>query len=81
MLVTVPAGTTVTFTVGYVLKDGLEGTSAGVTQTIFFGGGGVSSNSGYPLLAGKEKALYFMENVSLYAVTAGPNLDMNIFEF
>lgn len=81
MLVTVPAGTTITFTVGYVLKDGLEGTSAGVTQTIFFGGAGVSPNSGYPLLAGKERAFYFMENVSLYAVTAGPNLDMNIFEF
>ena len=81
MLVTVPAGTTITFTVGYVLKDGLEGTSTGVTQTIFFGGAGVSPNSGYPLLAGKERAFYFMENVSLYGVTAGPNLDMNIFEF
>ena len=80
MLVTVPAGTTITFTTGYVLKDGLEGTSAGATQTIFIGGSGVAPQSGYPLLPGKEKPFYFMENVSLYAVTAGPSLDMNIFE-
>jgi hypothetical protein len=80
MLVTVPVGTTITFTVGYVLKDGLEGTSAGVSQTIFIGGAGVSSVSGYPLLAGKEKPLYLMENVQLWACTAGPSLSMNIFE-
>lgn len=80
MLVTVPAGTTITFTVGYVLKDGLEGTSAGASQTIFIGNSGVSPNSGFPILAGKEKAFYLMENVGLYAVTAGPSIDMNIFE-
>lgn len=80
MLVTVPVGTTITFTVGYVLKDGLEGTSAGASQTIFIGNSGVSPNSGFPILAGKEKAFYLMENVSLYAVSAGPSIDMNIFE-
>lgn len=80
MLVTVPLGTTITFTVGYVLKDGLEGTSAGASQTIFIGNSGVSPNSGFPILAGKEKAFYLMENVALHAVSAGPNIDMNIFE-
>jgi hypothetical protein len=80
MLVTVPAGTTITFSVGFVLKEGLEGTNTGALQTIFLGGGGVSPNSGYPLLNGKEKAFYFMENVSLYGVTSGPSLDLNIFE-
>jgi hypothetical protein len=80
ILVTVPAGTTITFTIGFVLKDGLDGTSAGVTQTIFTGGPAVSSVAGYPLLSGKERAFYLMENVQLYAVTAGPNLNMNIFE-
>lgn len=78
--VTVPAGTTITFTVGFVLKDGLDGTSAGVTQTIFLGAAGVSSTAGCPLLSGKEKSLYIMENVQLYAVTAGPTLNMNVFE-
>lgn len=80
VLVTVPAGTSITVAIGFVLKDGLEGTSAGITQTIFMGGPGVTSTAGYPLLSGKERPFYLMENVQLYAVTAGPNLDMNIFE-
>jgi len=80
MLVTVPVGTTITFTVGYVLKDGLSGTSSGVTQTIFLGGAGVSATAGYPLLSGSERPFYLMENVTLYAVTDGPSLNMNIFE-
>lgn len=80
VLVTVPAGTTITFTLGYVLKDGLADTSSGSSQTIFVGGAGVSPTSGFPILAGKDRAFYFMENVSLYAVTAGAQLDMNIFE-
>lgn len=80
MQVVVPVGTTVTFSVGFVLKDGLEGTSAGSTQTIFIGGSGVSPVSGYPLLSGKERPFYLEENVSLYAVTSGPDLEMNIFE-
>lgn len=80
IFVTVPAATTITFDMGFVLKDGLEGTSAGATQTIFLGGAGVSPVSGYPLLAGKERPFYFEENVTLFAVTSGPSLDMNIFE-
>lgn len=80
VLVTVPAGTTITIAIGFVLKDGLDGTSAGVTQTIFMGGSGVTSTAGYPLLSGKERSFYLMENVQLYAVTAGPSLSMNIFE-
>jgi hypothetical protein len=80
VFVTVPGGTTITFSVGFVLKDGLDGTSAGVTQTIFVGGPGVTSTAGYPLLSGKERPFYLMENVQLYAVTAGPALNMNVFE-
>lgn len=80
ILVTVPAGTNITFDMGFILKDGLQGTSAGATQTIFIGGAGVSSVSGYPLLAGQEKPFYLEENVKLYAVTSGPSLAMNIFE-
>lgn len=80
ILVTVPAATTITFSMGFILKDGLEGTSAGASQTIFFGGAGVNPVSGYPLLAGKERSFYFEENVLLYAVTGGPSLSMNIFE-
>lgn len=78
--VVVPLGTTIEVSVGFVLKDGLEGTSAGASQTIFIGGAGVSPVSGYPLLSGKERPFYLEENVLLYAVTDGPNLEMNIFE-
>lgn len=81
IFVTVAVGTTITFDMGFVLKDGLEGTSAGATQTIFLGGAGVSPTSGFPLLAGKDRSYYFEENVAMYAVTSGPNLDMNIFEY
>jgi hypothetical protein len=80
IFVTVPVGTTITFTMGFVLKDGLSGTSAGATQTIFVGQSGVSASSGYPILPGQEKPFYFEENVQLYGVTSGPSLDMNIFE-
>lgn len=80
VLITVPVGTTITIAIGFVLKDGLDGTSAGVTQTIFMGGAGVSSTAGYPLLSGKERPFYLMENVQLWAVTAGPSLAMNVFE-
>lgn len=78
--VTVPNGTTVTFTGGVVLKDGLDGTSAGVSQTIFIGQSGVAPTAGYPLLSGKEKSFYILENVQIWAVTSGPTLNMNIFE-
>lgn len=80
MLVTVPAGTTITFSVGYCLKDGLEGTSAGASQTIFIGSSGVTPQAGYPILNGKEKQFYLRENVSLWGVTAAASLDINIFE-
>jgi hypothetical protein len=80
VFVTVPVGTSITFSMGFVLKDGLDGTSTGASQTIFIGGAGVSPVSGYPLLSGKEKPFFLEENVLLYAVTSGPNLDMNIFE-
>jgi hypothetical protein len=80
IFVTVAGGDSITFDMGFILKDGLEGTSAGATQTIFIGQSGVTDVVGYPILAGKEKPLYLLENVSLYAVTSGPNLTLNIFE-
>lgn len=80
IFVTVPGGTSLTYDMGFFLKDGLQGTSAGSSQTIFVGQSGVSQVVGYPILAGQEKSFYFMENVSLYAVTTGPSLTLNIFE-
>jgi hypothetical protein len=65
---------------GFVLKEGLPGTSSGVSQTIFIGGSGVTSTAGYPILSGEQKQFYLLENVNLYAVTNGPSLSLNVFE-
>lgn len=80
IFVTVPAATTITFTLGFASKDGLEGTSTGIAQTIFLGSAGVHNSVGFPLLSGKEKAFYLRENTKLFAVTAGATLPMRIFE-
>jgi hypothetical protein len=78
--ITIPVGTTLTASIGFILKDGLEGTSSGAAQTIFIGPSGVSADVGFPLLNGKEKAFYLRENTELYAVTDGPTLPLRVFE-
>ena len=80
MKVVVPVGTTVTFSVGYVLKDGLPGTTAGVSQTVYIGGPGVNAVSGYPILNGQEKQFWLFQNTQIWGVTAGGSLNLNIFE-
>lgn len=70
---------TVTFSVGFVLKNGLVGTSAGVSQTIFLGGPEVTVDSGFPLLNGQSERFFLQENVQLWAV-ANASLPMKIFE-
>lgn len=74
----VSAGT-ITFSVGYVLKSGLIGTSAGIAQTIYLGGPGVTTTSGFPLLNGQSQKFFLEENLQLYAV-AGATLPLKIFE-
>jgi len=68
-----------TFSVGFVLKNGLAGTSAGISQTIFLGGPEVSVNSGFPLLNGQSERFFLQENVQLWAV-ANASLPFKIFE-
>ena len=75
---TIAAGT-VTFSVGYVLKNGLIGTSAGISQTIYLGGPGVSTTSGFPLLNGQSQKFFLQENLQLFAV-ADATLPLKIFE-
>jgi len=74
----VPAGDA-TFSVGYVLKNGLIGTSSGISQTIYIGGPEVSVVSGFPLLNGQSERFFLKENVQLWAV-ANATLPMKIFE-
>ena len=68
-----------TFSVGYVLKNGLIGTSSGLSQTIYIGGPEVSVVSGFPLLNGQSERFFLKENVQLWAV-ANATLPMKIFE-
>lgn len=74
----IPAGD-VTFSVGFVLKNGLIGTSSGISQTIFLGGPGVTVESGFPLLNAQSQKFFLRENVQLYAV-ANATLPLKIFE-
>jgi len=69
----------VTFSVGFVLKNGLIGTSSGLSQTIYLGGAGVTVESGFPLLNGQSEKFFMEENVQLYAV-ANADLPLKIFE-
>lgn len=75
---TVSAGT-ITFSVGFVLKNGLIGTSAGLSQTIYLGSAGVTVDSGFPLLNGQSEKFFLQENVQLFAV-ANATLPLKIFE-
>lgn len=68
-----------TFSVGYVLKEGLPGTGAGVGKTLFLGNSGVTVESGFPLLEGQSRPFYLKENTELWAV-ANTSLDLRVFE-
>ena len=69
----------VTFSVGFVLKNGLIGTSSGLSQTIYLGSDGVTVDSGFPLLNGQNEKFFLQENLKLYAV-ANATLPLKIFE-
>jgi len=70
---------TITFSVGFVLKNGLVGTSSGISQTIYLGGPGVTVESGFPLLNGQNEKFFLEENLQLFAV-ANATLPLKIFE-
>lgn len=68
-----------TFSVGYVLKEGLPGTGAGVGKTLYIGNSGVSVSAGFPLLEGQSRSFFMKENTELWAV-ANTSLDLRVFE-
>ena len=75
---TISAGS-ITFSIGFVVKDGLPGTAAGVARTIYLGGPGVTVSSGFPLLEGQSRSYYLRENTDLHAV-ASTSLDIRVFD-
>lgn len=76
------AGGTATFSLSYVLKNGLPGGTTGLANAIYLGGPQVNSTTGFPLLEGHSITEYLYQNVKLYAVSnvASPGVTLNIFE-
>lgn len=68
-----------TFSVGFVLKNGLIGTSSGLSQTIFIGSDGLTTTTGFPLLNGQAEKFYLRENTKLFGIANAP-LPIRIFE-
>lgn len=74
-------GGAMTASIGYTVKNGLGGSSTGAASTIFIGGAGVTRFGGYPILEGQYRDFNMRENVDLYAVSGGEDVDINIIEF
>ena len=71
---------TITFSLSMLLKDGLPGTSTGVEPTVFLGAtSGITTVSGFPLLAGNFEKWYMRENTPLYGI-ALVSSSIRIFE-
>lgn len=77
---TIGAGGNSTFSLGYILKDGLPGGGSGLSNTIFIGGdASVNSQTGFPVTEGQQLKLFCRPNTQLYAVSliaAGVTLTM-----
>jgi hypothetical protein len=70
-----------TFSVAYALKDGLPGSSSGLTRTIYLGGQDVNSTTGFPLLEGQVLTKFFRRNTTLYAVSdVAAGVTLNVFD-
>lgn len=70
---------TTTFSVGYVLKDGLPGTGSGLAKTIYLGNSSVTTQAGMPLLEGDSMSMFLGENAELWAI-ATSSLEIRVFE-
>ncbi len=59
----------ITFTLSYVLKQGLAGSALGVSQVVFIGShSGVQVGSGYPILEASEKVFQVGENTQIWGI-------------
>lgn len=72
------AAGSMTFSLASVLKGGLGGSSAGLSQVVYLGNEDVTSVSGYPLLEGNRQAFVIPEGVRLWGV-ALTNIDIRLF--
>lgn len=76
------SGTDATFSIGYVLKEGLGGSGTGLNRTIYFGtNSGLTASNGFPILEGGEQTFYTKPNTELWAVSnVSTGVDLKIFE-
>lgn len=71
----------ITFSLGYTLKAGLPGTSAGVASTVYLGSSdGVSTSSGFPVFSGDKLPLVVSENTELWGVALAAGQTIRVFE-
>jgi len=72
-----------TFSLGYVLKDGIMGSSTGLARTIYLGANsGLTSGSnspGFPLMEGDRWGIFVKENTEIWCI-AQTTLNLNIIE-
>lgn len=71
----------VTLGIGYTLKIGLGGSNTGSSNTVYIGSAGVTRFGGYPIFEGQYRDFNMRENVDLFAVSGGADVDVNIIEF
>lgn len=76
----VSAAGTSTFSVGYVLKDGVGGSGAGLSQAIYLGGSNsVRVGNGSPIPEGQERSFFLRANTELWAVSE-VSVNVQVFE-
>jgi hypothetical protein len=59
-----------TCTITEILKNGIGGSLAGLSQAVYLGGPNVTTVSGFPLLEGQKQTFVISEGVELWAVAA-----------
>ena len=70
----------ISFTLSYILKVGLPGSSGGISQVVYIGSNsGVQVTSGYPVLEGSEKVFQVAENTQIWGI-ANIATPIRIFE-
>ena len=68
-----------TCSIGVIMKEGLGGSLAGLSQALYLGGPNVTTTSGFPLLEGVSKTFVISEGVELWGV-ASTNINVRIFQ-
>jgi hypothetical protein len=69
-----------TFTLSGTLKDGIGGSTSGVSRGIYIGGRDVTVNSGIPIFEGENLPVLLGQDIELWAISQVANLPVRVFE-